>query len=104
MTVFEVTRRDNDIDEIHLYEMGRYIRVMSQYGKYSVSQIQEHHCTVIHLSIHFDNEQRVYFTTKNATEQAAAPHDTTLTGFLSLCIQDDFTRTLLNKRVLKYYI
>lgn len=31
--------------------------------------------TVVHLSIHLENGQSVYFMTENATERAATPHE-----------------------------
>ena len=43
--------------------------------------IHERHPTVIHLSVHLENGQRVYYTAENALQRASRPPSTTLTSF-----------------------
>lgn len=59
---------------------------------------------VIHLAVHLENGQRIYFTEKNFAERMQNPTDTTLTGFFSLCQRDDFAKTLFYHEVPAYYI
>ncbi|GBM75665.1 hypothetical protein AVEN_269893-1 [Araneus ventricosus] len=65
--------------------------------------IHELHPTVIHLNVHLQNCQKVYFTTRNAALRAEAPEEVTLTSFFRLCIQDEFAHTLLHYEIPKYY-
>ncbi|GBM01121.1 hypothetical protein AVEN_27222-1 [Araneus ventricosus] len=82
--------------------MGRYIS--NKEGVWRILQfpIHKRHLTVIHLSVHLENVQRVYFTKENAAQHAHAVEETTLTSFLRLCTQDEFARTLLRFEVPKY--
>ena len=65
--------------------------------------IHERHPTVVHLSIHLENGQRVYFTKANALQRSAAPPSTTLTAFFDICRDDLFAKTLLYAQIPKYY-
>ncbi|GBL85053.1 hypothetical protein AVEN_221290-1 [Araneus ventricosus] len=65
--------------------------------------IHERHPTEIHLSVHLENGQRVYFTTENAAQRAQELEETVLTSFFRLCNQDEFPRTLLHNEVPKIY-
>ncbi|GFV90790.1 ATP-dependent DNA helicase [Trichonephila clavipes] len=58
----------------------------------------------IHLSIHLENGQRVYFTNANVLQRALNPPGTTLTAFFTLCQEDAFARTLLYSEVPSYYV
>ncbi|GBL72451.1 hypothetical protein AVEN_115371-1 [Araneus ventricosus] len=42
-------------------------------------------------------------TTGNAAQRAQAHEETTLTSFFTLCAQDEFSRSLLQNEVPKYY-
>ncbi|GBL83290.1 hypothetical protein AVEN_110619-1 [Araneus ventricosus] len=83
--------------------MGRYISSNEVVWRILNFPIHERHPTVIHLSVHLENGQRVYFTTGNAAQCAQAPQETTLTSFFRLCTEDEFVRTLLYNQVPKYY-
>jgi len=50
------------------------------------SEIHEQFPAVMHLSVHLENGQRVYFTEENAPQRAANPPNTTLTVFFN-CVQ-----------------
>jgi hypothetical protein len=58
---------------------------------------------VVHLSVHLENGQRIYFTESNLQNQLLNPPNTTLTAFFKLCQQDDFAKTLLYCESPKYY-
>jgi hypothetical protein len=102
MAVFGL-RNENNYDEITQYQMGRYVSSNEAVWRILNFPIHDRHPTVVHLSVHLENGQRVYFTAENAEERAERPPNTTLTAFFQLCQQDDFARTLLYPEVPKYY-
>ncbi|GBO39812.1 hypothetical protein AVEN_45311-1 [Araneus ventricosus] len=63
---FELTRGENDLNECQQYQMGRYISSSEAVWRIFNFPIHERHPTVIHLSVHLENGQRVYFRTENA--------------------------------------
>ncbi|GBN64922.1 hypothetical protein AVEN_51852-1 [Araneus ventricosus] len=65
--------------------------------------IHERHPTVIQLSVHLENGQRVYFTTENVAQRAQAPEAAAHTSFFRLCTQDEFARILIHNEVPKFY-
>ena len=65
--------------------------------------IHERHPTVIHLAVHLENGQRVYFTEENLYQRVLEPPNTTLAAFFLLCQKDNFAKTLLYCDVPKYY-
>jgi len=65
--------------------------------------IHERHPSVVHLAVHLENGQRVYFTAQNAVQRAAQPPTTTLTSFFETCQNNDFAQTLLYSEMPKYY-
>ena len=66
-------------------------------------QIHERYPTAVHLSVHLENEQRVYFNQENIHQQILGPPTTTLTAFFPLCLQDDFAKTILYCAASRYY-
>ncbi|XP_071579754.1 uncharacterized protein [Temnothorax nylanderi] len=58
---------------------------------------------VVHLSVHLENGQRVYFTERNLQQVIENPPQTTLTAFFALCAVDKFAQTLLYHQVPAYY-
>ncbi|GBN46926.1 hypothetical protein AVEN_213647-1 [Araneus ventricosus] len=80
--VFELTSGENDLNEIHQYQMGRYINSNEAVWRMFNFPIRERHPKVIHLSVHLENGQRVYFMTENAVQRTQAPQETTLTYFV----------------------
>ena len=58
---------------------------------------------MVHLAVHLENGQRVFFTEDNLHEKVNEPPKTTLTAFFLLCQKDDFAKTLLYCDVPKYY-
>ncbi|CAB3234441.1 unnamed protein product [Arctia plantaginis] len=53
------------------------------------------HSDVVHLAVHYENGQRVYFTEANAAQRAERPPSTTLTSFFAMCEADPFAATLI---------
>lgn len=100
MAVFNVT---NANDEVAQYQMGRYVSSNEAFWRIFSFPIHERHPTVVHLAVHLENGQRVYFTTRNAADRVANPPSTTLTSFFSMCAQDEFARTLLHAEMPRYY-
>lgn len=102
MAVFGLTKA-SEHDEISNYQLGRYISSNEAVWRILSFPIHERHPTVLHLNVHLENGQRVYFTRENAQAVAAEPPRTTLTAFFQLCQQDAFARTLLYSEVPRYY-
>ncbi|KAF2890734.1 hypothetical protein ILUMI_15439, partial [Ignelater luminosus] len=101
MTVFAVT---NANDEVSQYQMGRYVSSNEAIWRIFSFAIHERHPTVVHLAVHLENGQRVYFNEWNAADRAARSSSTTLTSFFTVCQTDDFARTLLYADMPRYYI
>lgn len=102
MAVFGVAN-DNAIDEISQYQMGRYISTNEAFWRIFSFPMHERFPAVIHLAVHLENGQRVYFTNANVLQRVTAPPATTLTAFFELCGIDAFARTLLYSDVTHYY-
>ncbi|UYV72954.1 hypothetical protein LAZ67_10001257 [Cordylochernes scorpioides] len=60
-------------------------------------------CAVIHLAVHLENGERIYFNQNTLAHRMRNPPRTTLTAFFSLCQTDSFARTLLYPDVPQYY-
>ncbi|KIH67418.1 hypothetical protein ANCDUO_02256 [Ancylostoma duodenale] len=103
MAVFSLENEKCALDEIMQYLMGRYASTNEGVWHILSFSIHERYPPVVHLSVHLENGQWVYFTADNAEERAANPPNTTLTAFSLLCQQDSFARTLLYPEVPKYY-
>ncbi|XP_042903221.1 uncharacterized protein [Parasteatoda tepidariorum] len=69
--------------------------------------IHERDPTVIHLAVHLENGQSVYFTNETAIDRAINPPKTTLSEFFELRNRADafgaFARTLLYSEVPHYF-
>lgn len=90
-------------DEVMQYQLGRYVNSNEAVWRIFGFPIHERHPTVVHLSVHLENGQRVYFTPENAPALVDHPPNTTLTAFFQLCQEDPFARTLLYPEVPRYY-
>ncbi|GBO42860.1 hypothetical protein AVEN_275277-1 [Araneus ventricosus] len=84
MAAFILTHNDTQHDEFQLYEIGRYLNSNEAVWRILGFPIHERHPTVIHLSVHLENGQRVYFTTENVLERVQVPPETTLTAFVKV--------------------
>ncbi|KMQ85421.1 dna helicase, partial [Lasius niger] len=95
---------ENQKDEVKMYENGRYISSSEAVWRILAFPIHEKYSAIIHLAVHLENGQRVYFTSNNLVEKIANPPQTTLLAFFDLCKIDDFARTLLYSEVPSYFV
>ncbi|CAK1599395.1 unnamed protein product [Parnassius mnemosyne] len=102
MAVFGIAS-ENANDEISNFQMGRYVSTNEALWRLLSFQIHERYPTVVHLAVHLENGQRVYFTEANAAQLAERPPSTTLTSFFAMCEADPFAATLMYVEMPKYY-
>ncbi|XP_050065533.1 uncharacterized protein LOC126554507 [Aphis gossypii] len=102
MAVFGIAS-DNVNDEISNFQMGRYVSTNEALWRLLSFQIHERYPTFVHLAVHLENGQRVYFTEANAAQRAERPPSTTLTSFFAMCEADPFAATLMYVEMPKYY-
>lgn len=76
MAVFGVAG-DSRNDEITQYQMGRYISSNEAVWRIMSFPMHGRHPVVVHLAVHLENGQRVYFNEANVLERAAQPPATT---------------------------
>ncbi|XP_026476423.1 uncharacterized protein LOC113382080 [Ctenocephalides felis] len=100
MAMFAVAKTNDEVSE---YQMGRYVSSNEAIWRIFSFPIHERHPSVVHLAVHLENGQRVYFNPVNAVDRAAHPPPTTLTSFFSICQRDDFARTLMYADMPRYY-
>lgn len=65
--------------------------------------IHKKHPTIVHLAVHLENGQQVYFNRENAVDRVTRPPSTTLTSFFSVYQTDAFARTLMYGEMPRYY-
>jgi hypothetical protein len=82
--VFGLEGDGSSMDEIKRYLLGRYISSNEAIGRIFNFQMHERYPTVMHLSVHLENGQRVYFTEDNLHDRVDEPPNTTLTAFFLL--------------------
>ncbi|GFT78757.1 ATP-dependent DNA helicase [Trichonephila clavipes] len=89
----------NNNDEIMLYQIGRYIRSTEAVWRIFGFKIHDRDPAVIHLPVHLENGQRVFFTNEIVIDRAINPSKTTFIKFFELCNRrdafGDFARKLL---------
>ncbi|GBP77151.1 hypothetical protein EVAR_38730_1 [Eumeta japonica] len=90
-------------NEVETYQSGRYICSSEAVWRILSFEVHDRAPTIVHLAVHLENGQRVYFTENNIQEVVNNPRDTMLTAFFKLCAQDDFAKTLTYDRVPSYY-
>ncbi|XP_025405020.1 uncharacterized protein LOC112679444 [Sipha flava] len=95
--------KSDHTDEIKIYESGRYISSSEAAWKILGFYIHDRYPAIIHLDVHLENGQRVYFTANNVAERIENP-PTTLQAFFQICQTDNFARTLLYPQVASYYV
>lgn len=94
---------ENQQDEILIFQSGRYISSSEAVWRILSFDIHERDPTVIHLAVHLENGQRVYFTAANAQQVAQNPKESTLTAFFKLCAVDPFAAALYYNEVPSFY-
>lgn len=102
--VFTTARVIGQIDEVSEYQAGRYISSNEAAWRIFGFPIHERYPTVLHLDVHLENGQRIYFNEENLHHHLANPLNSTLTAFFEPCKTDDFAWTLLYCEIPKYYI
>ncbi|KAE9525220.1 hypothetical protein AGLY_014405 [Aphis glycines] len=102
MAVFGIAD-PNANDKVMKFQLGRYVSCNEAIWRLFSFKIHERHPTVVHLAVHLENGQRIYFTEANAAQRAERPPATTLTNFFSTCESDPFARTLLYLEMPRYY-
>ena len=55
---------DNSIDDVTQYQMGRYVSSNEAIWRVFSFPNHERRPTIVHLAVHLENGQRVYFTNK----------------------------------------
>lgn len=93
----------NPQDEVENYLNGRYISTSEAVWRLFEFPIHDRYPTVVHLAVHLENGQRVYFTPGTAHQVIQNPRNTTLLAFFALCNEDEFAKTLLYHEVPQYY-
>ena len=95
---------ENNHNEIEQYQNARYIGSSEAAWRILGHNISEQYPTVVSLSVHLENGQRVIFPEGHAMQAAAGPPPpTTLTAFFDLCNHDPFAKTLKYHQVPEYY-
>ena len=79
--IFGLQPEIKDFDEIVQYQAGRYISSNEAVWRILSFPIHELSPAVVHLAVHLQNGQRLYFTETNVQQRALNPPDTTLTAF-----------------------
>ncbi|XP_035221369.1 uncharacterized protein LOC118194260 [Stegodyphus dumicola] len=98
----------NNNDKIMLYQIGRYISSSEAVWRIFGFPIHERDPAVIHLAVHLENDQSVFFTNETAIERTINQPKTKHTEFFELCNRVDAfgasARTLLYSEVPRYFI
>ena len=59
----------NNNDEVSTYQMRRHVSSNEAVWRIFSFPIHERHSTVVHLAVHLENGQRVYFMAENAAQR-----------------------------------
>ncbi|UYV73054.1 hypothetical protein LAZ67_10001682 [Cordylochernes scorpioides] len=90
-------------NEVRMYQCARYISSNEAVWRLLSLPLHQRHPAVIHLAVHLENGERIYFNQNTLAHRMRNPPRTTLTAFFSLCQTDSFARTLLYPDVPQYY-
>ncbi|UYV75392.1 hypothetical protein LAZ67_13000113 [Cordylochernes scorpioides] len=90
-------------NEVRMYQCARYISSNEAVWRLLSFPLHQRHPAVIHLAVHLENGERIYFNQNTLAHRMRDPPRTTLTAFFSLCQTDSFARTLLYPNVPQYY-
>jgi hypothetical protein len=101
--VFGLQKSGTNLDEVETYQMGRYISSNEAVWRILSFPIHDRSPAVVHLSVHLENGQRLYFKPDNLQQQLLEPPTTTLTAFFELCQNDPFAKTILYCDAPRYY-
>lgn len=101
---FTLENGNDGKDEVTTYASGRYISSAEAVWRILEFPIHERFPPVVHLAVHLENGQRIYFNEQNLCDKLSSPPTTTLLSFFDLCKVDDFAKTLLYSEVPAYYV
>ena len=90
------------VDEVVQYQAGRYTSSNEAVWCIVSFPIHERIPAVVHLVVHLENGQRVFFGIQRPQKALNTP-DTTLTAFFALCQNDSFAKILLYSEVPTHY-
>ncbi|XP_076756485.1 uncharacterized protein LOC143432269 [Xylocopa sonorina] len=90
-----ICKYTNKGSDMAVFGLRRYISSNEAVWRILSFSIHERFPTVVHLAVHLEDGQHVYFTSENVRARAMSPPPTTLTEFFTLCKNDTFARTLL---------
>ncbi|XP_075208651.1 uncharacterized protein LOC142315251 [Anomaloglossus baeobatrachus] len=88
--VFELQKNRPIIDEVEAFQMGRYISSNEAVWRILGFSIHERYPPVVHLSVHLENGQRIYFNPANLQQQLLSPPKTTILAFFEQYQHDPF--------------
>jgi hypothetical protein len=77
--VFGLQKSGTNLDEVETYQMGRYISSNEAVWRILSFPIHDRSPAIVHLSLHLENGQRLYFKPENLQQQLLEPPTTTLT-------------------------
>ncbi|UYV63474.1 hypothetical protein LAZ67_2004170 [Cordylochernes scorpioides] len=104
--IINLRREDRGPDpqnEVRMYQCARYISSNEAVWRLLSFPLHQRHPAVIHLAVHLENGERIYFNQNTLAHRMRNPPRTTLTALFSLCQTDSFARTLLYPDVPQYY-
>ncbi|GFW79935.1 helitron_like_N domain-containing protein [Trichonephila clavipes] len=94
----------NRLDEVTTYQQGRYISSSEAVWRLLNFPIHQRYPTVVHLAVHLEGGQRVYYEPGQPTAHLTdTPPKTTLTAFFDLCKTDPLAKTLLYSEVPRHF-
>ena len=84
MAIFGLQSEISNINEVIQYRAVRNLCGKEAVCCILLFPIHEQSHAVVHLAVHLQNGQRVYFSESNVQQRALNPLDTTLTAFFAL--------------------
>ena len=91
-------------NEVENYRNGRYISTNEAFWRIYSFPLHERYPAVVHLTVHIENGERIYFNNnQDLRDVVANRRKTTLTAYFELCQEDLFARELIYPEVPKYY-
>ncbi|GFW94250.1 ATP-dependent DNA helicase [Trichonephila clavipes] len=94
----------NRLDEVTTYQQGRYISSSEAVWRLLNFPIHQRYPTVVHLAVHLEGGQRVYYEPGQPTAHLTdTPRKTTLTAFFDFCKTDPLAKTLLYSEVPRHF-
>ena len=86
------------------YQQGRYISSSEAVWRLLNFPIHQRYPTVVHLAVHLEGGQGVYYKPGQPTAHLTdTPTKTTLTAFFDLCKTDPLAKTLLYSEVPRHF-